>query len=348
MQALNILARERLREAGELGEEVTILTARGSRDFAAGDRIMFLRNERGLGVKNGSLGRVESAGATRMAVRLDDGRSVAFDIKDYAHVDHGYAATVHKAQGVTVDGVHVLATPGLDRHAAYVALSRHREQVDLHYGRDDFADHGKLVRTLSRERSKDMASDYAREFGERRAILLPPAPFERSKPAPACDPFEGLGLRAVRTPAPARDMFDGLKLPPARPAPRPERLQLGQAVQRFARAAADVVRMREAGREALPHQMETLRNAGRALDSVRPHGWRDLAKAFNRHISLIAMAANGRTGTAIRAMMLEGELRTNPERRAERFIGEWRKLADQREMHRFNVDEAGVRRAKPE
>ena len=52
-----------------------------------------------------------------MAVRLDDGRRVAFDLKDYAHVDHGYAATIHKAQGMTVDRTHVLATPGLDRQA---------------------------------------------------------------------------------------------------------------------------------------------------------------------------------------------------------------------------------------
>ena len=45
-----------------------------------------------------------------------DGRSVAFDAKNYADIDHGYAATIHKSQGVTVDRVHVLATPGLDRH----------------------------------------------------------------------------------------------------------------------------------------------------------------------------------------------------------------------------------------
>jgi len=102
---------------------------------------------------------------------LDDGRSIAFDIKNYNQIDHGYAATIHKAQGVTVDRVHVLATPGLDRHAAYVALSRHRDRVDLHYGREDFADQGKLVRTLGRERGKDMASDYARVPAARQIIL---------------------------------------------------------------------------------------------------------------------------------------------------------------------------------
>jgi Ti-type conjugative transfer relaxase TraA len=161
VHALNGLARERLRSTGELGEDTTIQTSRGARAFAAGDRIMFLRNERSLGVKNGSLGRVESVSAARMAVLLDGGRSVAFDIKNYADMDHGYAATIHKAQGVTVDRAHILATPGLDRHAAYVALSRHRDRVDLHYGRDDFADRATLVRAISRERGKDMASDYA-------------------------------------------------------------------------------------------------------------------------------------------------------------------------------------------
>lgn len=171
---LNIAAREKLREHGELGADVDVKTERGSRDFASGDRLMFLRNERGMGVKNGTLGTVEQVTPGHMAVRTDDGRNVAFDLKDYAHVDHGYAATFHKSQGVTVDQAHILATPGMDRHSAYVGLTRHRDGVQLHYGKEDFADQSKLVRTLSRERSKDMASDYplpdaaARGFAERR------------------------------------------------------------------------------------------------------------------------------------------------------------------------------------
>src|SRR3546814_20964023 len=94
-----------------------------------------------------------------MAVRLDDGRQVAFDLKDYAHVDHGYAATNHKSQGVTVDRAHVLATPGMDRHSAYVALSRHRDGVQLHYGRDDFAAQRPPTRPLSLEPAQDRAYD---------------------------------------------------------------------------------------------------------------------------------------------------------------------------------------------
>lgn len=162
VRALNEAARERMRDAGHLsGEDVRVSVERGTRGFACGDRIMFLQNERSLGVKNGTLGTLELVSTQSMSVRLDDGRSVAFDLKDYRALDHGYAATVHKAQGVTVDRTHMLATPGMDRHASYVALSRHRDSTSLHYGQDDFANEQKLAQTLSRDRAKDMALDYA-------------------------------------------------------------------------------------------------------------------------------------------------------------------------------------------
>ncbi len=157
---LNDAARNSLAEQGALGDSVAVRTERGVREFADQDRILFLKNERDLGVKNGTLGTVEKAAPDRLAVRLDDGRRIDVDLKSYAHVDHGYAATVHKTQGMTVDRTHVLATPGLDAHASYVALSRHRHGTALHYGRDDFADDKALRHTLGRERPKDMALDY--------------------------------------------------------------------------------------------------------------------------------------------------------------------------------------------
>ena len=148
VRALNEAARGRMRAASDLGDEVRVTVERGMRHFASGDRVMFLQNERGLGVKNGTLGTIEQVSAQSMTVQTDDGRSVRFDIKDYNRIDHGYAATIHKAQGMTVDRAHVLATPGMDAHSSYVALSRHRYGVDLHYGRDDFANPDRLTRTL--------------------------------------------------------------------------------------------------------------------------------------------------------------------------------------------------------
>jgi Ti-type conjugative transfer relaxase TraA len=342
VQALNEAARERLRVAGQLGEDAKIGTERGQRTFASGDRIMFLKNERSLGVKNGSLGIVQSVTSARMAVMLDDGRAVAFDLKDYAQIDHGYAATIHKAQGVTVDRTHVLATPGLDRHAAYVALSRHRDQVELHYGRDDFADQSKLVRTLSRERTKDMASDYVRDFANQRQIRLPEPVAEKATRTPARDPFVGLDLRPV-APPPARGMFDRLALRPPQPTRPAAPMDLGSAVQRFARATADIMRMRKDGYTELPHQRIAYDKAGQSLDAMRPDAARDLRAAFSRDIGLIEEAAKGRTNTAIRAMALEAELRASPERRADRFVEDWQKLAKDHRSLSHAGDEAGAR-----
>lgn len=182
---LNQAARDRMTSQGELGQDVSVPTERGIRQFAENDRILFLKNERDLGVKNGSLGTVERAGHDSLAVRLDDGRKVDVDLKSYAHVDHGYAATVHKTQGMTVDKTHVLATPGLDAHSSYVALSRHRAGTTLHYGRDDFRDETQLRQTLNRERPKDMALDYdgrqaQPQHGTRGATANTSAPLPRA------------------------------------------------------------------------------------------------------------------------------------------------------------------------
>ncbi|MHC2363053.1 Ti-type conjugative transfer relaxase TraA [Rhizobium leguminosarum] len=137
---------------GALGEDRAFRTERGAREFAAGDRIIFLENARfvepramRLGpqhVKNGMLGTVVSTGDKRgdavLSVRLDSGRDVVISESSYRNVDHGYAATIHKSQGATVERTFVLATGMMDQHLTYVAMTRHRDRVDLYAAKDDF------------------------------------------------------------------------------------------------------------------------------------------------------------------------------------------------------------------
>ena len=333
VRELNEAARGRMRLAGALGGDVSIKVERGERAFASGDRIMFLRNERGLGVKNGTLGTIQRITPQRMAVLTDDGRSVAFDTKDYAHVDHGYAATIHKAQGMTVDRSHVLATQGMDSHGAYVALSRHRDGVALHYGRDDFADQSKLVRTLSRERGKDMASDYKPEqqFAERRGITFRERILEiaRQLPERAKSVFANFHPQAHKLEP----------LPSDQAGPSYQR----RAVERFARATDDIGRMREQGLAVLPHQRDALERAGKALDAIRPHSAADLASAMQRQPELVREAADGRSQGAVRAMRLEAEIRTDPAQRADRFVSDWQRLGKSRLTMQRDGDTKGAR-----
>jgi Viral (Superfamily 1) RNA helicase len=105
-----------------------------------------------------------------LTVRLDGKEKqhqVVLDAREYPHLDHGYAATVYKAQGTTVDRTYVLASPHFDRHSTYVALSRHREGAALFYGREDFqpewskaSPQENFRSLLSRARPKELAHDY--------------------------------------------------------------------------------------------------------------------------------------------------------------------------------------------
>ena len=169
--ALNQAIRQARREAGLLAPpegEVAVETPRGRRQMAAGDRVCFLRNDRRLGVYNGTTGTVLGGHEGTLRVRLDSGRGLTVPLERYRDLDHGYALTVHKAQGVTVDHTHVWATPGLDRHATYVAMTRHRLGLSVHFEREDFSGRGGLDACLARSRPKGMAMAFAAAETERR------------------------------------------------------------------------------------------------------------------------------------------------------------------------------------
>jgi Ti-type conjugative transfer relaxase TraA len=164
VRGLNDMARGKLIARGLLEQGHAFRTEDGERRFAVGDQIVFLRNEGSLGVKNGMIGKVVEAAPKRLVAEIGEGAArqrVEVDQRFYRNVDHGYATTIHKAQGATVDRVKVLATLSLDRHLAYVAMTRHREDVALYYGRLSFDFNGGLIAVLSRLNAKETTLDYA-------------------------------------------------------------------------------------------------------------------------------------------------------------------------------------------
>jgi len=364
VRELNEAARDRMREAGDLGEDVRVTVERGERSFATGDRVMFLQNERGLGVKNGTLGTIEQVSTQSMTVQTDDGRSIAFDLKDYNRIDHGYAATIHKAQGMTVDRTHVLATPGMDAHGSYVALSRHRDGMDLHYGRDDFASQDKLINTLSRDRAKDMATDYqpAQSYAERRGITLPErdVSVEQARaPSAAIDRIGDIIFSV-------RELRDGAEGPERGTSGRGIRQEIEAIAQdagidpedalrharrmaliRHAHAVGQVFNAEDAGK-ASPEQWDELVDSRKAFDAVRPYGWQDAEAAYAKDESLAHEAGSGKVNRAIRALQLETEIRTSPERRADRFVERFGELKQTSERQYAAGNYSGHRSARAE
>jgi hypothetical protein len=138
---------------------------------------------------------------------------------------------------------------------------------------------------------------------------------------------------ATEQPAPARSMFAGFKPKPTVALEQPvipEPPQLGSAVQRYARAIADIARMQKGNLPVLPHQEAALAKATDRLNQIRPHAARDLGSALAQNPGLVHDAAEGRTQRAIRAMRLETEIRNDPDKRADRFVARWRDLDRQR------------------
>ena len=238
-----------------------------------------------------------------LSVRLDSGAKVEVDLKSYNQFDYGYATTVHKSQGVTVDRVQVLASTHMDRHAAYVALSRHRHGVELHYGRDEFAKREDLVRALGRDLPKDMALDHMRPLGERDRVQGP-----------------------------------GATIPP----PRFKTPTLEQGAETYAKAFAEIEALRDSRAKPSTEITARFVKAHQALTGENPLTAQILNSALNRNPGLAKQIhAPGGMDKIVSAMRIESAALKDPEVRAQRFIEAWKGLQSQHDkLFRFADREA--------
>jgi hypothetical protein len=240
--------------------------------------------------------------------------------------------------------------------------------VELHYGRDDFTSQDRLVRTLSRNRAKDMVSDYeqpAQSFAERRGITFRERVAEivhKIVPEKVRDRIDGLfeGLRSPRDGAPIGNAVqppergigsvDAARREPAAPAKEvaddPEaalRRARTKALVRHARAVDTIFEAQEMGGKASPEQVKELQEARKVFEEVRPCGSVDAEAAYKKNPDLAREAGSGRVNRAIRGLQLETELRIDPNRRADRFVERWQELK-QTSQHQYQAgDMSGCR-----
>jgi len=191
VRALNKAAREWMRQSGMLGEDSLVPSSYGRTALAAGDQIMFRRNDRRQewvkidggqtnGVANGTMGTVTGVEGSKVAVQLGDGRVAAFDAQEYRKFHHAYAITAHKAQGVTVDRTFAVVTKGYDRSLGYVSFSRHRDGVDAYIDQDGFPDQKSLVEAFSKATPATNALDFIDRAAARH--MLPQSVLELATP----------------------------------------------------------------------------------------------------------------------------------------------------------------------
>ena len=285
---VNETVRERLTAEGRVRGEGITLTVRdsagrpdGERTIAEGDRVVFLRNDKRLGVANGDVGEVVRTDPERGTVAVKvHGRTVRVNTREYAHLDHAYALTVHKSQGQTVDRVIYAADPRrATANSFYVGITRGREEALV-----VTTDVGRLREgiTVSEEktdvltwglRARGAARDAAeaREIARRDAVRV-----ARDGPSAAT---EGVHLVVDLERHAARDPAERIRerltemhaLAAARETPAPAKRALAERIGREAEAAGGDPRDRM---ERPPVSFEDVRRAWResAERSIRSSG----------------------------------------------------------------------------
>ena len=188
---LNDRARELLQHEGQLGPDMVRI---GHRAFTVGDSVLALRNDYRLGVLNGTRGTIERINPTarRLEVETGDGNrlSIPFDYAAGGALTHGYATTIDKAQGATVDRCFVLVEEATTREHAYTALSRGRRGNNLY------------------------VAPLEVEGGERHAPSIEPDQLDRLRQSLGRSIRQGLAVDGLGTqpglPAPDPDIDDGI------------------------------------------------------------------------------------------------------------------------------------------
>ncbi|MBT2304015.1 conjugative relaxase [Variovorax paradoxus] len=120
-------------------------------DLAPGDWVRVTANDKSLGICNGERCQVGAVEPAHVMLKGGDG-DIKIDRRRPMHLQHGYASTIHSAQGLTKNRVLVDAnTKSLTSNRAvfYVAISRPRNDITLFTD-----DASKLAAAMSREPKK--------------------------------------------------------------------------------------------------------------------------------------------------------------------------------------------------
>jgi len=123
------------------------------KDFANGEKLVFEKNDKKLGVKNGTVGEIKSVDKEgNLKVKLDD-KTISFNSKDYNYFNHGYAVTSYKAQGQTAENVIAyMPAKAQNFNSFYVTVTRAQDNLTIYTdSKDD------LKSTIYSEQIKDNA-----------------------------------------------------------------------------------------------------------------------------------------------------------------------------------------------
>lgn len=179
VRELNARVREILRAEDKLGEDAITLRTTDLKNtatipFAIGDKVMFRKNDKKLGIQGdqtkdeqrrtsgvfnrtqGTILSIKMDGDIPIIrIKLDKGGTVEIRAgkggywdaaKKAVPLQHAYATTIYASQGMTVQRSYLLDSRHIERRLAYVGMSRHREECRVYVDKE--AVHERLMERL--------------------------------------------------------------------------------------------------------------------------------------------------------------------------------------------------------
>jgi Ti-type conjugative transfer relaxase TraA len=314
VDALNAELRQVRRDRGELaGPDVRFETKHGPAEFSPGDRVQFTETDKRLHIHNGNAGTITGINPAtgRLTAMLDGGRAVSWSGEDFQGFRHGYAGTIYKGQGKTLDHTYLYHSAHWRSAASYVALTRQRESAQVFAARETARDASHLAWQMARSEVKSASvawatrdevqqAERARERQARQAEAQRPAPAQDPAQDKAADfwlrlaesshPASPDRLKAKVQAALAARQQPAAQLPPVKEwlippiASRDGRDSLGRGLDQAditAAVAADA-RVKEAKGEPWRHLERAYRDPHAAHDKletlIRAEGWHGAAR----------------------------------------------------------------------
>jgi conjugative relaxase-like TrwC/TraI family protein len=188
VRALNDTVRAQLLARGQLSRRaIEVEGPHGPVEFREGDQVLVTRNDLTRGLLNGSAATVTALHRDGLTLHTTRGQQVRVPTGWLAqgHLDHGYAMTVHKAQGRTVHTALLVGGDTLSTQAGYVGLSRGTHANHLF---------------LDTAQAHDLTTDCSHAVQHRRAAPRPPGrqlsrdtrqrlALEQLRPGPGREPW---------------------------------------------------------------------------------------------------------------------------------------------------------------
>lgn len=211
---LNKDLRQVRRDRGELGEDFVFTTKHGEAAFAVGDRVQFTDTLKGSGIYNGNAGVITRIDRNigRIHVTLDaaagrEGRQVEWYASEFNGFRHGYAGTIYKGQGKTLDHTYLMHTHHWRAASSYVALTRQRESATIFVAMETARDLRQLARQIGRNEIKSASVAYAtrdeltpeQRDGEAQRMKMEQAPAREERAVSAQARAAGAGENATET-----------------------------------------------------------------------------------------------------------------------------------------------------